>query len=137
MNKQLEVVASSLSALLPGETSQSLLAAAYENCRDEGDLAEVEDRMLESLHVKCKAASQRAQGLERLKSGVSEFRGRQTVSEEVLATNRQRIREAGGLTAELKEELQMETASEAKSKEVAAQRDKDHRQSVKESRSSA
>ena len=95
------------------------MSKAYEECRDQGDLESVEDRMIASLHDRCQAASRRVQGLDQLRAGVSQFRGRQLVPESVLAANRRRIREHGGLTDELKGELGMETASETKARESA------------------
>lgn len=133
MNKQLEIIADRLSSLLPGENSSSLVSKAYEECRDQGDLADVEDRMIESLHDRCQAASRRVQGLDQLRAGVREFKGRQLVPESVLAANRLRIREAGGLTAELKEELGQETPAAQKQREIAAQKDVEHRAEARES----
>jgi len=119
VDKQLEIIAGQLSSLLPGESKSSLVSKAYEECRDQGDLESVEERMMESLHDRCVAATRRVQGLDQLRAGVSQFRGKQVVPESVLAANRLRIREHGGLTNELKRELGMETASETKARESA------------------
>lgn len=118
MDRQLETVAAALSSLVPGETSQSLLRRAYEECKGTGDLESLEVRMTENLHARCVVAHDRAQGIKRLQDGLRQFRSRPLIPVEVLAVNRQRVREAGGLTDDLKKELGMETASERKQAEV-------------------
>ena len=74
--------------------------------------------MTENLHSRCVVANDRVQGVESLQAGVRQFRAKPLVPHDVLAVNRQRVREAGGLTDELKKELGMETASERKQAEI-------------------
>ena len=127
MDKQLEVVASTLSSLVPGETVSSLVRRAYEECKLTGDLESVEARMAENLHARCVVANDRAQGVKKLQEGVRQFRSKLLVPHDVLAVNRQRVRQAGGLTDDLKEELGMETHSQRKQSEVRQAREKSHK----------
>lgn len=127
MDKQLEVVASTISRLVPGETVSSLVRRAYEECKDDGELESVEARMLDKLHSRCVVANDRVQGVKKLQEGVSQFKAKALIPHDVLAVNRQRVREAGGLTDDLKHELGMETASERKQAEIRQAREKQPR----------
>jgi hypothetical protein len=115
MGKLLELLSERTAALAPGRTAKGWSRHAYEAVKSQVAPGEdPEPLMIDFLHQKATRLQERSQGLEALQEGVRKFRGKPVASPEVLAVNRQRVREAGGLTNDLKQELGMKTAAEQK-----------------------
>jgi hypothetical protein len=132
MGKPLELLSERTAALAPGWTPHGWSRHAYEAVKSQVAPGEdPENLMVEYLHEKASRLQERRQGVEALQAGVRNFRAKPVVSPEVLAVNRRRVREAGGLTDELKQELGMKTAAERKQDDKRQAREDNARRSAR------
>jgi hypothetical protein len=119
VSKELDLLASTAASLNPSFSKQGWLRKAYEAVKSQVPVGQDPDPFIATfLHERCQSMKSRQEGLEALQQGVRQFRSQPVASADVLAVNRQRVRDAGGLTDDLKKELGMETASERKQSEV-------------------
>lgn len=119
MGKVVELLSEQTAALTTGLTPQGWSRRAYEAVKSQVSPGEdPEPLMAEFLDGKLSKLHAQRQGVEALQEGVRKFRGKPVLSPEVLAANRRRLREAGGLTDDLKKELGMKTAAEQKQDDI-------------------
>jgi hypothetical protein len=117
---EVEFLAGRASELAPGlGTKSDWLRQAYETVKVKVPKGvDPEPQMAEFLHDRCRVLKSRADGIQSLAAGVTKFRASPLIPAEVLAVNRRRLREHGGLTDDLKRELGQVPYSDERYKQV-------------------
>lgn len=118
MGPALKATAEALAGLRRGRTSEQWASLAFQEVRDKGPLDEVEDRMVEHLSGLAESAAT----LRDVKEQARQLR-QSRLPADVEQAARDRIRQAGGLTSDLKAELGIPTEADKRLAEVQAHQD--------------